>query len=43
MSKFQEALAQNEVSPASMKQAHRNMDWRKRKAERMRKRHEKHR
>lgn len=41
MSKFQEALAQNEVSPASMKQAHRNMDWRKKKAEKMKKRHEK--
>ena len=43
MSKFQEALAQNTVSKASMNQAHRNMNWRKRKAERMRKRHEKHR
>ena len=32
MNKFQEALAQNEVSPASIKQAHRNMDWRKKKA-----------
>ena len=41
MSKFREALAQNEVSPASMKQAHRNMDWRKKKAEKMKKRHEK--
>ncbi len=43
MSKFQEALTQNTVSKASMKQAHRNMNWRKRKAEWMRKRHEKHR
>ena len=35
MNKFQEALAQNEVSPASIKQAHRNMNWRKKKAARM--------
>ena len=34
MSKFQEALDQKTVSKASMKQAHRNIEWRKKKTER---------
>ena len=34
MSKYQEALEQKTVSKASMKQAHRNMEWRKKKAAR---------
>ena len=35
MSKYQEALEQKTVSKASMKQAHRNMEWRKKKAAKM--------
>ena len=31
MNKFQEAVEQNTVSPASMKQAKRNIEWRKKK------------
>ena len=39
MSKYQEALEQKTVSKASMKQAHRNMEWRKKKAAKMNTKH----
>ena len=37
MSKFQEAVDQKVVSKTSMKQAHKNIEWRKRKIEQMKK------
>ena len=37
MSKFQEAVEQKTVSKASMKQAHKNIEWRKKKMEQMKK------
>ena len=43
MNKFQEAVDQKTVSKASMKQAHRNIEWRKKKAEKMKKLHQRHR
>ena len=39
MSKYQEALEQKTVSKASMKQAHRNIEWRKKKAAKMNTKH----
>ena len=43
MNKFQEAVDQKTVSKASMKQAHRNIEWRKKKAEKMKKLQQRHR
>ena len=37
MNKFQEAVEQKTVSKASMKQAHKNIEWRKKKMEQMKK------
>ena len=41
MNKFQEAVEQKTVSQASMKQAHKNIEWRKKKAANMKKMEEK--
>ena len=43
MNKFQEAVDQKTVSKASMKQAHRNIEWRKKKAEKMKRFQQRHR
>ena len=43
MNKFQEAVDQKTVSKASMKQAHRNIEWRKKKAEKMKRLQQRHR
>ena len=43
MNKFQEAVDQKTVSKASMKQAHKNIEWRKKKMEQMKKMESHHR
>ncbi|MBR0356983.1 MAG: hypothetical protein IJH54_05855, partial [Clostridia bacterium] len=41
MNKFQEAVDQKTVSKASMKQAHKNIEWRKKRTAKMQKMQEK--